>query len=52
MSNSSSADDAASLSAKMRSEVPGRGKEAQKAGEEWASQAGAKIDKTVSKEHL
>ena len=28
--------------------MPGRGKEAQKASEEWAAQAGAKLDKTVS----
>ena len=41
-------DDAATASAKIKGELPGSGKEAQKQGEEWASKAGQKLDSTVS----
>jgi len=34
-------------SAKVKGELPGRAKEAQKTGEAWASEAGAKIDSAV-----
>jgi hypothetical protein len=34
-------------SAKVKGELPGRTKEAEKRGEAWASEAGAKIDSTV-----
>jgi len=40
--------DLSRASAKVKSEVPGRGKEAQKEGEKWASEAGAKLDNAVS----
>ncbi|TAQ91452.1 hypothetical protein B7494_g186 [Chlorociboria aeruginascens] len=36
--------DVSAASAKVKSELPGRGKEAQKEGEKWAQEAGAKID--------
>ncbi|MCJ1249513.1 hypothetical protein MMC30_006738 [Trapelia coarctata] len=39
--------DAASASAKLKSELPGSGKEAKKQGEVWAKEAGAKLDSTV-----
>ncbi|KZF19041.1 hypothetical protein L228DRAFT_264156 [Xylona heveae TC161] len=39
--------DAARVSAKVRGELPGKEKEAQKQGEEWAQKAGARIDSTV-----
>jgi len=42
------ADDAASAAARLKSELPGRGKEAQKQGEVWAKEAGVKLDSTVS----
>ncbi len=35
-------------SAKVQSELPGRGKQAQKEGEKYAAEAGAKIDAAVS----
>ncbi|KAI6714321.1 hypothetical protein JHW43_003135 [Diplocarpon mali] len=35
-------------SAKIKSEIPGRTQEAQKEGEKWASQAGAKVDSAVA----
>jgi len=38
-----------SASAKVKSELPGRTKEAQKEGEKWASEAGAKVDSAVDK---
>lgn len=41
-------DDAASASAKLKGELPGSGKEAQKQGEELSKRAGAAIDSTVS----
>ena len=41
-------DDASSASAKLKGELPGSGKEAQKQGEEYAHKAGAAIDSTVS----
>jgi hypothetical protein len=34
-------------SAKVKSELPGRGKEVEKKSEAWASEAGAKIDNAV-----
>jgi hypothetical protein len=34
-------------SAKVKGELPGRTKEAQKASEAWASETGAKIDSAV-----
>jgi hypothetical protein len=40
--------DVSRASAKIKSEVPGRTKEAQKEGEKWASEAGAKLDSAVS----
>lgn len=39
--------DLAKASAKIKGEMPGRGKEAQKTGEAWATEAGAKIDSAV-----
>ncbi|MCJ1227343.1 hypothetical protein MMC12_003998 [Toensbergia leucococca] len=39
--------DAASASAKLKSELPGSGKEAKTQGEEWAQKAGSKLDNTV-----
>ncbi|MCJ1471399.1 hypothetical protein MMC13_000038 [Lambiella insularis] len=39
--------DAASISANLKSELPGKGKEAKIQGEEWAKQAGAKLDSVV-----
>lgn len=41
-------DDATSATAKLKGELPGSGKEAQKQGEEYAHRAGAAIDSTVS----
>ncbi|PVH76201.1 hypothetical protein DL98DRAFT_518092 [Cadophora sp. DSE1049] len=41
--------DLSRASAKIKSEVPGRTKEAQKEGEKWASEAGAKLDNAVEK---
>jgi hypothetical protein len=41
----------AKASAKVKSEIPGRAKEAQKKGEAWASEAGAKIDNAVRHPH-
>jgi len=41
--------DMAKASAKIKGELPGRGKEAQKTGEAWASEAGAKIDSATDK---
>ena len=40
--------DLSKASAKIKSEVPGRAKEAQKEGEKWASVAGSKVDSAVS----
>jgi hypothetical protein len=40
--------DAAKVSAKISSELPGRGTQAKKQSEAWATEAGAKIDSTVS----
>lgn len=40
--------DAHSASAKIRSELPGRGREAEKDAEKYAAQAGAKVDSAVS----
>ncbi len=40
--------DLSRASAKIKSEVPGRTKEAEKEGEKWAAQAGAKVDAAVS----
>jgi len=40
--------DLSKASAKVKSEIPGRTKEAQKEGEKWASEAGAKLDNAVS----
>lgn len=41
-------DDATSASAKLKGELPGSGKEAQKKGEELSKRAGAAIDSAVS----
>ncbi|KAJ5051499.1 uncharacterized protein L3040_001275 [Drepanopeziza brunnea f. sp. 'multigermtubi'] len=41
--------DLSRASAKIKSEIPGRAHEAQKEGEKWASQAGAKLDSAVEK---
>ncbi|KAI9054095.1 hypothetical protein LZ554_001266 [Drepanopeziza brunnea f. sp. 'monogermtubi'] len=41
--------DLSRASAKIKSEIPGRTHEAQKEGEKWASQAGAKLDSAVEK---
>jgi len=41
--------DISRASAKVKSEIPGRGKEAQKEGEKWASEAGAKLDSATDK---
>jgi len=41
--------DLSKASAKIKSEIPGRGKEAQKKGEAWASEAGLKIDNATDK---
>jgi len=41
--------DVSRASAKIKSEVPGRTKEAQKDGEKWASEAGAKLDNATDK---
>jgi len=41
--------DVASASAKVKSEIPGRGKEAQNEGEKWAAQAGSKLDSATDK---
>jgi len=41
--------DISKASAKVKSEIPGRGKEAQKEGEKWASEAGAKLDSATDK---
>jgi hypothetical protein len=40
--------DISKASAKVKSEIPGRTKEAQKDAEKWASEAGSKVDSTVS----
>jgi len=40
--------DLSRASAKIKSEIPGRTKEAQKEGEKWANEAGAKLDNAVS----
>ncbi|KAI9673065.1 MAG: hypothetical protein M1829_004379 [Trizodia sp. TS-e1964] len=39
--------DASRASAKVKSELPGSGKQIEKKGEEWATRAGAKIDSTI-----
>ena len=39
--------DAHSASARIRSELPGRGKEAEKEAEKYGAEAGAKIDQAV-----
>ncbi|KAI9833585.1 MAG: hypothetical protein M1819_003538 [Sarea resinae] len=39
--------DAARVSAKVKSELPGREKEAKKQGEEWGEKAGAKFDSAL-----
>ena len=41
--------DIAAASAKVKSEIPGRSKEAQKDAEKWASEAGAKLDGAADK---
>jgi len=41
--------DLSRASAKIKSEAPGHAKEAQKTGEKWASEAGAKIDNATDK---
>lgn len=43
--------DTSKASAKVKGELPGRTKEAQKTGEAWASEAGAKIDSAVRFPH-
>ena len=40
--------DISRASAKVQSELPGRGKQAEKEGEKYAAQAGAKVDSAVS----
>jgi hypothetical protein len=40
--------DISKASAKVKSEIPGRGKEVQKDAEKWASEAGSKVDSAVS----
>ena len=45
-------DDAASATARVKSDLPGKGKEAKLQGEVWAKQAGAKLDHAVSLLHL
>jgi hypothetical protein len=40
--------DLSKASAKIQEQIPGRGKEAKKEGEKWASEAGAKLDSAVS----
>jgi hypothetical protein len=42
------AGDLSKASAKVKSEIPGKTKEAQKDAEKWASQAGSKVDSAVS----
>jgi hypothetical protein len=44
-------DDAARVSNKLQSGLPGSGKEAKKQGEVWAAEAGSKLDQTVSHRH-
>ncbi|TVY56786.1 hypothetical protein LCER1_G002185 [Lachnellula cervina] len=41
--------DLSKASAKVKSEVPGQGQRAQKEGEKWASEAGAKVDSAADK---
>ena len=41
-------DDAASASNRVKSDMPGKGKEAKLQGEVWAKQAGATLDNAVS----
>jgi len=41
--------DLSRASAKVKSEIPGRSKEAKKEGEKWASEAGAKLDSATDK---
>jgi len=41
--------DLSKASAKIKSELPGRGKEAQKNAEAWASEAGQKVDSATDK---
>ncbi|KAI9738188.1 MAG: hypothetical protein M1834_008686 [Cirrosporium novae-zelandiae] len=41
--------DTSKLSSRVKNELPGREQQAKKEGEEWAQQAGAKIDRTVDK---
>lgn len=41
-------EDAASASARVKSDLPGSSKEAKKQGEVWARETGAKLDSTVS----
>ncbi|TVY64303.1 hypothetical protein LSUE1_G006984 [Lachnellula suecica] len=41
--------DLSKASAKIKSEVPGQTKKAQKEGEEWAAKAGAKVDSATEK---
>ena len=45
-------DDAASATARVKGDLPGKGKEAKLQGEVWAKQAGAKLDHAVSLLHL
>jgi hypothetical protein len=40
--------DLSKASAKVKSEIPGHAKEAQKDAEKWAAQAGSKVDSAVS----
>ena len=40
--------DVSKASAKVQDQIPGRAAQAKKEGEKWASEAGAKIDSTVS----
>ncbi|TVY40109.1 hypothetical protein LOCC1_G005311 [Lachnellula occidentalis] len=41
--------DLSKASAKAKSEIPGQGQRAQKEGEKWASEAGAKVDSAAEK---
>jgi len=47
--NSRAAEDASKATAKVKAEIPGRGKEAQKEVEKLGHQAGAKFDSAVDK---
>jgi hypothetical protein len=46
--NTRTADDASKVSSKLKDELPGKGKEAQKSAESLAAQAGSKFDSAVS----